>query len=493
MNNESIHWDNDMFECLEEKIDWSAPWKIKNIKLDISFFKKYEHKIECSFNYLSKNIEWSDDLLSEYGDKFDWSKRLIMQKPLSTLKNLRKYKDIIDWSLVSQSINIEFTEDILKEFSDKWDWKKLSANKNLPISVEFIQKFIELLDFDSLSQNPKCLELINKYPESNKWNWNYVILNPAITYNQESFAFIFGHYKMKHENKFTNPLIKKMALSYFLIRVLSLQRNDIRYFLQDDFTEYLPWDGFCRFCKTRVTLEFIEKHKDKLNFRESEFFRINRDIISRSFLEANMELFDPTHYSFYYLPLTIELLNKLDDKINFYYLSRNEKLDWTWEYIDDNFEKFNFSDLNQNKGIYEKLIKKNSTDIEILEFLNLEMKKKRNNNMIECYICCHKDEHEILKVKVPWWNNKKLMNEYDFYQVEFGGEIDDHLTVSGEELKAIHEANLPPEKPDNGNLPFTPWYNKKDPFIEGQINAIIQSADAYDKIEIVLFYWSSGY
>jgi len=113
--------------------------------------------------------------------------------------------------------------------------------------------------------------------------------------------------------------------------------------------------------------------------------------------------------------------------------------------------------------------------------------------MIECYICCHKDEKQILKVKVPWWNDDKLKKEYNFYPVEFGGEIDDHLTVTGEELKAIHEANLPPENPDNGTLSFTPWYKKKDPFIEGQIETIIQSAKAYDKIEIVLWYWSSGY
>lgn len=113
--------------------------------------------------------------------------------------------------------------------------------------------------------------------------------------------------------------------------------------------------------------------------------------------------------------------------------------------------------------------------------------------MTECYICCHKNEKEIFRVKVTWWSDCKLRSKYDFYEVESGGEIDDHLTVTGQELREIHESNLPPENPDNGNLPFTPWYRKKDPFIEGQIDAIIKSAEAYDKIEIVLFYWSSGY
>ena len=113
--------------------------------------------------------------------------------------------------------------------------------------------------------------------------------------------------------------------------------------------------------------------------------------------------------------------------------------------------------------------------------------------MIECYICCHKNEKEIFRVKVPWWSDDKLRKEYNFLEVEFGGEIDDHLTVTGEELRAIHEANLPPEEPESGDLSFTPWYRKKDSFIEGQIEAIIQAAEAFDKIEIVLWYWSSGY
>ena len=113
--------------------------------------------------------------------------------------------------------------------------------------------------------------------------------------------------------------------------------------------------------------------------------------------------------------------------------------------------------------------------------------------MIECYICCHKNEKEIFRVKVPWWSDDKLRKEYNFHEELCGGEIDDHLTVTGEELRAIHEANLPPEKPDNENPHFTPLYRKKDPFIEGQIEAIIQSAEAFDKIEIVLWYWSSGY
>ncbi len=378
MNNEFIEWDNKQLESLNDKIDWTAIWKIKNINLDFEFFKKYEKQIDFSSIHLSKNIKWTDNLLAEFGDKFEWSKWLITKEPLSTIDNLRRFNEILDWSFVSLRINIEFSENIIEEFAEKWDWKKLSSNKNLPLSVEFIQKHIDQLDFDALSQNPKSLELIYKYPKSKKWNWEKVILNPAIIYNKESFDFVFNNYKRQYEAKeFTNPIMKKMALPSFLFRVFSHQQNDISYFLSADFIKYLPWENLCRFCNTKLPLDFIEKYKDKLNFKESEFIRNHHEIITTEFILANFDLFNSEHYSFYYQPITIELLSKYDSKINWNNLSSSEKLDWTWEYIDIHFDKFNLFRLAENKGIFEKLIIDKLTKQEIFDFLDNELLKKR--------------------------------------------------------------------------------------------------------------------
>ena len=168
-----------------------------------------------------------------------------------------------------------------------------------------------------------------------------------------------------------------MALPSFLFRVFSRQQNDISYFLQNDFIKYLPWENLCKFCNTKLTLDFIEEYKDKLNFKESEFIRKHRDILSKEFIESNIDLFDPTHYSFYYLPLTIELLNKLYDRINWNNLSSSEKLDWTWEFIDTHFDKFNVFRLSENKGIYDKLIIDKLGKNSVVEFLNDEITKQR--------------------------------------------------------------------------------------------------------------------
>ena len=378
MNNEFIVWDNEQLESLNDKIDWTAIWKIKNINLDFEFFKKYEKQIDFSSIHLSKNIKWSDNLLANFGDKFDWSAMLITKGPLSTLDNLRRFKDKLNWSIVSQQINIEFNENVIKEFAEKWDWKMLSSNKNLPITVEFIQKYIDQLDFDALSQNPKSLELIYKFPTSKKWNWEKVVSNPGIIYNNESFNFVFTNYNRQYEAKeFTNPILKKRALHSFLFRVILGQQNDISYFISDEFIKLLPWKNLCQFSKIKLPIDFIEKYKDKLNFKESNFIRNHRDIITTAFIEANSDLFNSEHYSFYDLAININILNKYDGKINWNMLLRSEKLDWTWEYIDLHLEEFNLSRLAENKGVFEKLIIKKLTKKEIFDFLDNEIKNAR--------------------------------------------------------------------------------------------------------------------
>ena len=140
----------------------------------------------------------------------------------------------------------------------------------------------------------------------------------------------------------------------------------------------MPWVNLCRFSNNKLSLEFIEKYKEKLNFEESEFIRNHRDILTTEFILTNSDLFNSEHYSFYYLPITIDLLNKFDGKINWNNLSSSENLDWSWDFIDINFDKLNLFRLGENKGIYERLITEILPNQKIIEFLDNEISKRRN-------------------------------------------------------------------------------------------------------------------
>jgi hypothetical protein len=68
--------------------------------------------------------------------------------------------------------------------------------------------------------------------------------------------------------------------------------------------------------------------------------------------------------------LTINLLSKLNNKVNWNSLSSSKKLDWSWEFIDIKFDKFNFFRLSENKGLYEQVILNKMTKKEIFEYLD---------------------------------------------------------------------------------------------------------------------------
>ena len=80
--------------------------------------------------------------------------------------------------------------------------------------------------------------------------------------------------------------------------------------------------------------------------------------------------------SFYRLPLTQEIVIKCIDEINWHYLASNEKLDWTWEFIEEYLYDFNIFRYAVNKGIYEKLILNALSAKEIIAILENQLINK---------------------------------------------------------------------------------------------------------------------
>lgn len=379
IENPHITWDLDLISTLSDKLDWTAIWKLKNAKFDLSFFKRFENCIDFHSIQYSRNIVWNDELLDLYGHKFNWSKYLISTGALSTVKNLRRFVEDLDWKIVSRCIKINLTEEIIDEFIDRWDWENLSSNPNLPLSKEFINKYIDKLDFKELSKNPTSLPLIYQYPTSTRWNWDYVIMNRGISYDKESFDFMFTHFERQYLLKFKeNPIYKKFALSSFLGWVFCSWQSDLSFFLNEKFLTLLPWDKLSRNYSTNLSLEFISANKEKLNFNEPELIKRIKEIVTADFVIKNHKLFDKDRYSFYLLPLTIDSLSNFYSEIDWNDLSYCEKLDWNWDFLEDNFEKFNPFKLSTNKGIYEQLFEKTLTKVEIIAFLDQQLERRRS-------------------------------------------------------------------------------------------------------------------
>lgn len=379
MKNKSIEWDIKLIDALKHKIDWSSIGRLGGVKLDITFFKKFERFIDFKTIIFSENVEWSIELIEAYGDKLDWNNNFINRDNFApfVLGIMRKYHTVLNWSVVSRNTHLPLTYEILGEFEEFWDWEMLSSNPRLPLTDDFLIQYMDKLNFDNLSMNAVCLPLIYKYPNSKRWNWEKVIINAGLEYSQETFDFIYPHYEKQFEEKNDHyTLWRKKALPSLILTIFSRSfLKDLNFFFREEFLEYIPWEFFSKNYRSNLTMDFVETHKDKLNFKELQFIWRTRDFMTTDFVLENPNLFDGKYILHYDLLFTIEQLHNCFSDIDWNLLSSCTKLDWSMDYIYNNLDNFNLYRLSENKGVYNELIEKFSKD-EIFSFLNNQMGNK---------------------------------------------------------------------------------------------------------------------
>jgi hypothetical protein len=352
--NENVLWTIELFQLLKDYFDWSTFHRIKKINfgIDVSFLMEFEKYIDFDSIYMSNNVDWSLELFKSFKEKL--SHKIIYRSNLlfSNKEVFEFFESNIEWDLLSRSTNLEFTIEFIVSYKSLINWKIFSRNPKIPISVDFIKQFENLIDFDELSQNPSCLELILKYSKSKKWNWKRVVYNPAIEFNDNNINFYIEHFNKYLIEIGKVKVFNKNFPGYLVRHLMVIQYKKRNYFIQDKYMEFIPWDIFCKNCNTQMTLLEFEQFKSKLDFKSSQFLTANKNIIGTDFISKNIELFDTQMYSFYCLPLTIEIIEKCSN-ISFKNLSSCDKLNWTWQFIEENFEKLNVYSLSKNKALYD--------------------------------------------------------------------------------------------------------------------------------------------
>ena len=368
--NPNINWNTKLIKTVKDKLAHTSFWKLKNISLDISFFNEFDDIIDYSSIQLSKNIVWNEELIINYGDKFDWSKYLINKENLCTIQNIRRFKDKFDWDYVSQHLNFPIDDEFIEEFKDLLNWSKLSLNKNLLISLELLEKYKDNLDFENLSRNPACIDIILKYPKSKRWNWNNVIINPGIKYDDEIFELVFHYYSTQNplsSNK--HQFYSKRLISNFLKRIFHSPFTDKTFFLNDRFIPDYPWE-FVSKSNIVFSKEFLYNHIDKFDFKEADFLKYNGNQFDAEFIQKNINRFDLDRYNFYYLNIDYKIIENNSDKINWFWLSSSESLDWNWDFLLENFDKFHLFRIVANKKVYKNLIQDILSVEEVYNFLD---------------------------------------------------------------------------------------------------------------------------
>jgi hypothetical protein len=264
----------------------------------------------------------------------------------------------------------------MNEFENYIDWASFSNNPNLPLTFEFLEKYKDKWDYNSLSWNPASLPLIFEFPTMKDWNWDLVIVNRGLKYNQDNFNFIFKHYSDKHQLKnFENPKHKNYAIYYFLHRLVQMNR-DISYFFNDNYLKFMSFDLLSSKEQLNLNLDFITKYKDKLNFKDRNLIRNISKIINEDFIIDNIEKFDVINHNIYNLPISQDFILKYINDVDWNWLSRSRNFNWDWNFLNEHWSVLNVHSLSTNDGIYERLINQTMTKSDIINFLNLQLENR---------------------------------------------------------------------------------------------------------------------
>jgi hypothetical protein len=351
MLNESIEWNLDLLEKVNDLLDWTAIGKLRNIRFDAQFFNQFGFGINIRQIQNSSLIVDFEDFLVRYSEKIDWENAFPWNRDFDRLPYLRRFKGKANWGHISRWANF-LTDEIIEEFEESWDWEKLSSNPALPVSISFLERYGDRLSFPNLSANPACISLIQQYPDS-RWSWGHVVANPAVVYTDDVFDFYFEHFK-RHLTlasvQASNPLL------FFLSSIALRQQNNMSYFFSTKFRNIFPWDVLCQNGRTEMELTDIERLKDKLTFTERAFVRAQASVFTTEFIIRNQELFNWQGTEMSALPLTRQLVESHRNEIDWNSLSNCTRLDWTWDFIDENWERLNPFLLSQNRGVYESLV-----------------------------------------------------------------------------------------------------------------------------------------
>jgi hypothetical protein len=358
MENESVHWDREMLDLFKERFDWSGLCKLKQLPIDAKFLRTYESYIDFSTLHYVKQIQWNDELLDKYIDRMSWeSLSTFLYRSFAKPRLLREWKEEVDWLRISRSATFDFTDELLDEFADHWNWTELSKNPNLTIDVRFMKKYMHKLDFDLLSSNPACLQLILEFPDHTKWNWRRVIMNRGMIYNDELFAKVFPYFEKQHRADPTiSDALRKFPILSFLSLVFLCHNPSVQFFIQERFGKEIHWEMISRNDFVRLPAEWLEKYKGRFDWSSYRFVKNHQDLITIDFVRDNLDLFDFAKSGAYYLPFNMELINSLEERINWNWLSSCETFKWHWSFIERHWDKFNKYRLATNKAVYEAML-----------------------------------------------------------------------------------------------------------------------------------------
>lgn len=331
-----------LMDLLNEFLENGDKTVLENLQKNIYEINKTNSEY---WDFMINNSKINNDTVISNIDYINLKNLIQIQKlDIDLLKNEIIFNKIInenllDDILIYQVLDIEIIQKII-DLNLNLDWEKLCKYQNLDIKT--IENNIENIDWNILSENQfLTIEFIAKHKD--KINW--VLLGKNIKISEilnDSFIDIFSDYDLSYSFIWSNSISEEKVIQNFdkldskkILDLLEIRQLSNK-FLNIIFEKYDDLDFYDAAAEGQyLDLEFINQHKDKLDFNlisqhqnlSYEFIRDNCDKISLQSLSFNDNINEELFLQIY------EIKDQFND-------------DFNWEYISEYIE---FSPESENK------------------------------------------------------------------------------------------------------------------------------------------------
>ena len=291
-----------LMDLLNEFLENGDKTVLENLQKNIYEINKTNSEY---WDFMINNSKINNDTVISNIDYINLKNLIQIQKlDIDLLKNEIIFNKIInenllDDILIYQVLDIEIIQKII-DLNLNLDWEKLCKYQNLDIKT--IENNIENIDWNILSENQfLTIEFIAKHKD--KINW--VLLGKNIKISEilnDSFIDIFSDYDLSYSFIWSNSISEEKVIQNFdkldskkILDLLEIRQLSNK-FLNIIFEKYDDLDFYDAAAEGQyLDLEFINQHKDKLDFNlisqhqnlSYEFIRDNCDKISLQSLSFN--------------------------------------------------------------------------------------------------------------------------------------------------------------------------------------------------------------
>ena len=264
---------------------------------------------------------------------------------ISNIKYIKLFKKHPKFFIDLISLRYPLTKYDLEKYKDYLNWEKISANSSINWDISLIEKYKDKLSWNGmfcLSQNPALpwsMSFIERY--ANLWDWKGIwslSTNPALPWSFE--------------------LVDKYKDKWSWHRLSWNVKIPVTIDMVQKFEHKWNWKGLSRNETLPKESSILDKYKHKIdtNITPFKMEKAHSDL-TIEVIEKYEEKWDWKQLSRDEdVPWTVKLINRYQDKWDWreHGLSRNEALPWSFDLLNKYEKNWNWDRLSLNFNLWKK-------------------------------------------------------------------------------------------------------------------------------------------